>query len=274
MRVLSALVFSLGALGLTHSTMALAAGTAALVPHRAIYDLKLDSAQDSSGITGLTGRMVYEFNGSDCEGYTTNFRFVTRVDMEEQPQRVTDQQTTTYESGDGGKFRFVNKTFVDQSLTKEVRGNASLMKDKTEISLTKPEALKQDLELSQFPTRHMQELIEKALAGEVFYQTKLFDGSEDANKVMATTVVIGKSSLSDGEDETKHMGPLAKENTWPVSIAYFDESEKAEGLPSYRINFKMYRNGVTRDLKMDYGDFSMTGKLVNLQLFDTPKCKK
>ena len=45
-------------------------------------------------------------------------------------------------------------------------------------------------------------------------------------------------------------------------------------MPSYRINFKMYRNGVTRDLKMDYGDFSMTGKLVNLQLFDMPKCKK
>ena len=84
--------------------------------------------------------MVYEFNGSDCEGYTTNFRFVTRVDMEEQPQRVTDQQTTTFESGDGDKFRFVNKTFVDQSLTKEVRGDAALFKDKTEISLTKPEA--------------------------------------------------------------------------------------------------------------------------------------
>jgi hypothetical protein len=273
MRVFSVLVFSLGALGLTGSPPAFAAGTATLVPHRAIYDLKLDSAQDSSGITGLTGRMVYEFNGSDCEGYTTNFRFVTRVDMEEQPQRVTDQQTTTFESGNGDKFRFVNKTFVDQSLTKEVRGDAALLKDKTEISLTKPETAKEDLELSQFPTRHMQDLISKAVAGEVFYQTKLFDGSEDANKVMATTVVIGKSAVSDDE-ETKNMGPLAKENTWPVSIAYFDENEKTEGLPSYRINFKMYRNGVTRDLKMDYGDFSMTGKLVNLQLFDAPKCTK
>src|SRR5688572_18626326 len=142
MRILPVVVFSLGALGLTGSSMAFAAGTATLVPHRAIYDLKLDSAQDSSGITGLTGRMVYEFNGSDCEGYTTNFRFVTRVDMEEQPQRVTDQQTTTFESGNGDKFRFVNKTFVDQSLTKEVRGDAALLKDKTEISLTKPEASK------------------------------------------------------------------------------------------------------------------------------------
>lgn len=274
MRLFPVLVFSLSALGLSGSSMALAAGTATLVPHRAIYDLKLDNAQESSGITGLTGRMVYEFNGSDCEGYTTNFRFVTRVDMEEQPQRVTDQQTTTFESGDGAKFRFVNKTFVDQSLTKEVRGDALRDKDKTEISLTKPEANKENLELSQFPTRHMQELIEKAIAGDVFYQTKLFDGSEDADKVMATTVVIGKSAPGDSDDETKKMGPLAKENTWPVSIAYFDDADKSEGLPSYRINFKLYRNGVTRDLKMDYGDFSMTGKLVNLELFDAPKCAK
>ncbi|MCO4316500.1 cell envelope integrity EipB family protein [Phyllobacterium sp. 21LDTY02-6] len=272
MRLISVVVLGFGVIGLTGG--AEAASTAMLTPHRAIYDLKLDNALDSSGITALTGRMVYEFNGSDCEGYTTNFRFVTRVDMEEQPQRVTDQQTTTFETANGEKFRFVNKTFVDQNLTKEVRGDAALLKDKTEVKLTKPTESKEDLDLSQFPTRHMQQLIEKAMAGEVLYQTKLFDGSEDANKIMATTVVIGKSGITKDDDELKNMGPLAKEATWPVSIAYFDDKERGEGLPSYRINFKMYGNGVTRDLKMDYGDFSMTGKLVNLQLFDMPKCKK
>jgi len=76
-----------------------AASTVTLVPHRAVYDLTLDRADEKSGISGLTGRMVYEFNGSACDGYTTNFRFVTRIDMDEQPQRVTDQQTTTFESG-------------------------------------------------------------------------------------------------------------------------------------------------------------------------------
>ena len=51
-----------------------------LAPHRAVYDLALDKASDRSGITGITGRMVYEFNGSACEGYTVTFRFVTRID--------------------------------------------------------------------------------------------------------------------------------------------------------------------------------------------------
>ena len=39
-------------------------------------------------------------------------------------------------------------------------------------------------------------------------------------------------------------------------------------MPEYRISFKLHKNGITRDLVMDYGDFSMTGKLVNLKLFD------
>lgn len=113
------------------ATIANAASTVTLVPHRAVYDLTLDRADEKSGISGLTGRMVYEFNGSACEGYTTNFRFVTRIDMDEQPQRVTDQQTTTFESGNGKDFRFVNKTFVDKELVKEVRGDAKVADGKT-----------------------------------------------------------------------------------------------------------------------------------------------
>ena len=87
-----------------------------LAPHRAVYDLALDKASDRSGITGLAGRMVYEFNGSPCEGYTVKFRFVTQIDTSEN-SRLTDQQTTTFEDGDGKSFNFVTRTFVDQSRT-------------------------------------------------------------------------------------------------------------------------------------------------------------
>jgi hypothetical protein len=257
---------------------AAAASPVALVPHRAVYDLQLDKADDKSGISGLTGRMVYEFNGSACEGYTTNFRFVTRIDMEEAPPRLTDQQTTTYESGDGKEFNFVNKTFVDKELSKEVRGEAKLTAAATDVSLTKPEAKKFTLARSQFPTHHMEELIAKAEAGEVFYQTTLFDGSEDADQVSNTTVVMGKPEIAIDSDEAKAMGKLANEKVWPVNIAYFDDKENQEGLPVYRIDFKLYRNGITRDLKMDYGDFSIKGKLVNLTVFDHPQkasdCKR
>lgn len=249
------------------SGVAHAASTVSLVPHRAVYDLTLDRADEKSGITGLTGRMVYEFNGSACEGYTTNFRFVTRIDMEEQPQRVTDQQTTTFESGNGKDFRFVNKTFVDKELIKEVRGDAKLDGGKTVVEINKPKENKLDLRGTQFPTKHMEELIRKAEAGDKFYETTLYDASEDADRVVATTVVVGKEQ-NGSNDETRAMGKLAKDPAWPVTIAYYDDKEKQDGLPIYRINFKLYSNGITRALTMDYGDFSVNGKLVKLDTFD------
>lgn len=244
-----------------------------LVPHRAVYDLALENASDRSGITGMSGRMVYEFAGSACDGYTVTFRFVTRIDTPD-VSRLTDQQTTTFEEGDGDSFRFVTRSFVDQVLDKELKGSATLSDDSTTVSLEKPQTQELTLDATQFPTQHLLELIGKAEKGDTFYETTIFDGSEDADKVMTTTVVIGNEQPAKASDpEFKAIEPLAKEPFWPVDIAYFDLSENqadGEELPSYRISFKLHESGVTRDLVMDYGDFSMSGRLVDLSMFEVP----
>lgn len=249
------------------------AGAVALVPHRAVYDLALDSASDRSGITGLSGRMVYEFAGSPCDGYTVTFRFVTRIDTED-TSRLTDQQTTTYEDGEGASFNFVTRSFVDEALETELRGSARLESDETLVSLEKPEKQDVTLEAAQFPTRHLKDLLSRAKSGETFYEASLFDGSEDADKVMTTTVIIGKPAKANAADpELKAMGDLAGASFWPVDMAYFDlagDGADGEELPTYRISFKLYENGMTRDLVMDYGTFSMTGTLVDLATFDAP----
>jgi hypothetical protein len=241
-----------------------------LQPHRAVYDLSLDKASDRSGITGITGRMVYEFNGSACEGYTVQFRFVTQISTND-ISRLTDQQTTTFEDAQGKTFSFVTKSFVDQALDKEVKGTATRDPNGLKVALDKPQKNSFELGATQFPTQHLVELIGKAEKGETFYETSLFDGSEDADKVMTTTVIVGKRLETAKDDpERPALATLAADKVWPVDIAYFDESKKdgGEDLPEYRISFKLHENGITRDLVMDYGDFSMTGKLVNLSLFD------
>jgi hypothetical protein len=242
---------------------------APLVPHRAVYDLVLDEASDRSGITGLSGRMVYEFNGSACEGYTVKFRFVTQIDTSES-SRLTDQQTTTFEDADGKTFSFVTKSFTDQTLERELKGTARREADGLKVDIEKPEKNSVELERTQFPTQHLVELIGKANTGENFYETSIFDGSEDGDEVMTTTVVVGeKEPVEKSDPEAPALAGLAKEKFWPVDIAYFDEAtEGGEEVPEYRISFKLHENGLTRDLVMDYGDFSMTGKLVNLALFD------
>ena len=250
-----------------------ATGVSVLAPHRAVYDLALKDASDRSGIKGLTGRMVYDFNGSACEGFTTTFRYVTKINNGEN-DRVADQQTTTFESGDGKEFRFLTKNFVDQTLDKETRGNAVEKGDSLAVEVTKPVEANYKLDGSFFPTTHLLDMLTRAENGEKFYEANIFDGTEDADRTLTTTVIIGDKNKAAAEGDDKTIGAtIPGKDYYPVSISYFDaKSDKGEEEPIYQIGFKLYENGITRDLVMDYGDFSMTGTLVDLKVYDKPDC--
>lgn len=245
-----------------------AAGKEELVAYRGVYDVQLENMSEKSGITGLTGRMVYEFNGSKCKGYTTQFRFITRVDMKEAPLRITDQQTTSFETSDGREFRFSSKNYVDKELTKEIAGAASRTGKAVTIKLTRPEETEYEVVTAEFPVAHTMQVIRNALAGKHFFRIRLYDASEDASEVTETSVVIGKERKPQPDRETRIMGVHGNDPVWPVTISYFNDADNKDGLPAYRTSFLLYRNGVTRDLFMDYGDFSIRGKLVRFDILD------
>lgn len=264
--------FVLAAAASALATSAFSAPT--LAPHRAVYDLVLDKASDKSGITSLNGRMVYEFNGSTCDGYTTSYRFVTRINTAD-ASRLNDQQTSTFEDGAGKMFSFVTKSFIDSNLDTELKGTATAEPSGLNVAIERPAAQSVKLDKTQFPTQHLMELIDKAEKGETFYETNLFDGSEKGNKIMTTTVIVGKpAGIPETDPERKALGTLATDKSWPVDMAYFDLSKPGEEESQYRISFKLHENGVTRDLVMDYGEFSMKGQLVDLKLLPaTSDCK-
>jgi EipB-like len=248
----------------------------AFSPHRAVYDIKLERAEEQTGISAMDGRLVFQFDGSACDGYTMNMRFVLRMQLPEN-LRITDQQTTTFESGDGAEFNFVTKTFTDQKLDKELRGSATRDAKGIEVNVEKPEGLDVKLEPSQFPTMHLAELIKRAQAGDTFYETSLFDGTDEGDRLMKTSVVIGKKTANtQGDVELSKAAPLKDQQFWPVTIAYFDPTEETSGEsePQYRITFKLYENGITRDLEMDYGEFALKGAMTELDMLpEAADCK-
>lgn len=246
------------------------AASVQLAPHRAVYAVVLEEATDRSGINDMRGRIVYEFRGSVCEGYTTSFRFVTQI-AARAGRRVTDQQTTTFEDAAGETFRFVTRTFVDRRPDRTIEGTAMQDGGATIVTLSEPESEAFELAPAAFPTAHMIDLIERAEAGERFYEKRLFDGSDDADKVMTTTVVIGPEK-ADAEDDSDAIGALAEAPFRNVSVTYFDEVAEGEGLPEYSIAFKMHDNGITRSLTMDYGDFVLSGTMEELELFEAEDC--
>lgn len=245
-----------------------------MMPHLAVYDLQLENASDKSGISGLVGRMAYEFNDSACDGYTTRFRFVTRISMADSAARLTDQQMTSFEAANGKEFRFVSKTIVDNEVTSETNGVAKINKNDMIVNLIKPEKHEVKLKSAAFPTVQTIEVIKQAKAGRHFYRTVLFDGSENADSLTEATVVVGDRVVAKADNETKVLGKLGNEPYWPVTISYFNDDENQDGLPIYRTSFLLYENGITRDLVMDYGNFSVRGKLQSFKLFDTPSTVK
>jgi len=54
-----------------------------LVPHRAVYDLALGETRGNSQVAGVRGRILYDFDGNACQGYSLEFRQVSELDTGE-----------------------------------------------------------------------------------------------------------------------------------------------------------------------------------------------
>ena len=104
-----------------------------LAPHRAIYEIMLDQARGGSGVSDMSGRMVYELTGSVCEGYTQNMRFVTRMTNQEGAVSLTDMRSSSWEDAIAKTFKFNSTQYRDAKLSETTQGDASRgRKDKVE----------------------------------------------------------------------------------------------------------------------------------------------
>ena len=249
-----------------------------LVAHRAIYEMTLDDARSASGITGIDGRMVFEFTGSECDGYSLNMRMVTQMTDTQGQTNLTDLRSSTWEQGDGQKFRFQSAQYLNDKLGDVTMGRAvrETPKEAVKVKLSQPSAAELDLSGPLlFPTQHSFALIAAARTGQGLFQARVYDGSEKGQKVYDTTAFIG-TEVQPGSDpkleqvaKDKGLGELA---SWPVSIGYF-EAKGGDLTPSYQIDFRLYENGVSRDLLIDYGDFSIHGTLTSLEYLKATECQ-
>ena len=95
-----------------------------LAPHRAIYDLTLAGSRGHRGTEVVRGRILYDFSGSACEGYQLEFRQVSELDSGEGKAALSDLRSTTWEDGDGKKFRFNSENLFNERRTDIVDGHA------------------------------------------------------------------------------------------------------------------------------------------------------
>ncbi|HJU32730.1 MAG TPA: cell envelope integrity EipB family protein [Hyphomicrobiaceae bacterium] len=259
---------------------ATAAEDISLAPHRAVYEMSLATARGGTGVTAVSGRMVYELTGSACEGYTQNMRFVTQMVNQGGTTMVTDLRSSSWEDANGKRFRFSSTQLRDEKATEVTAGDAARANtaDDVKVELTKP--AKKDLSLSSrvyFPVQHSIAVLRAARAGQKMFRADLYDGSEKGEKVYDTVSMIGARrgpgtnrrlpALKNGEQ-------LDQLSAWPVSIAYFEPgSDKKDAVPAYELSFLFFENGVSRKLFIDYGEFAMQGEIKEIVFLPPGKCE-
>jgi hypothetical protein len=258
--------------------LAPAQGATVLAPHRAVYDLTLTRTRGKRPIQSVRGRILYDFNGSACEGYALQFRQVSEIDSGEGKVALSDLRATTWEDGAAKTFRFNSQNTVNDRVVDSVNGNAERNTSEVEVKLTKPDPKTVDLAAKiVFPTEHMRRIIDAAKEGKTLLELPVYDGSENGEKTYSTLTVIGKEIPPEEkkpDDAAADKAALASLKRWPVTISYFEQgAASGEQLPVYAIGFELYENGISRALSLDYGDFVVSGIMSQLEVKDAPACK-
>ena len=257
------------------------AGNIELVPHLAVYDLKLVRTRGSRSLEAVRGRILYDFSGSSCEGYALQFRQVSELDSGEGKSALSDLRTTTWEDGAAKNFRFNSENLLNQKAMDTVDGTAARKPSAVAVSLKKPQSKNFDIVAGAvFPTEHMRRIIAAARAGQTVLEFPVYDGSETGEKLYNTLTIIGRPIQPDekkAQDAAAGQAALATMLRWPVTISYFDKNDKkthksGEETPVYAIAFEIYENGISRALLLDYTDFVIAGELTALEVKSAKPC--
>lgn len=256
--------------------------TVVFAPHRAVYDLTLVRSRGTRDIDSVRGRIVYDFSGSACEGYTLQFRQVAQHRSRDGDGVLSDLRSTTWEDAAARKFRFSSESRVNDKVSETVDGHADRRAKAVSVMLSKPKARKIAVPVrSVFPTEHMRRIVLAARAGTNVLEFPVFDGTDDGQKVYNTLTVIGRP-IAPGEaapqDAAANVPELAALTRWPVTISYFEtlskaDARKGEQTPTYAVAFELYENGISRALTLDYPDFRLSGKMTALEMKKAKPCK-
>ena len=250
------------------------------LPHQAVYDLSLQKSRGNATVSNATGRILYNFTGSVCEGYTTDFRQVSQLDTGESKSTFSDLRSTSWEDGDGNNYRFKIQTRMNDNDTTSVDGIAERSGKTVTVKLKQPTVKTFTIENAVFPTEQVRLIIAAAREKKSLLELVIYDGSDNGEKVYNTLTVIGQpipgTRAPAKPDPTTTNENFKTLTRWPVTVSYYDAATKAnagEQTPVYAMSFELYEDGVSRALMLDYNDFVIAGAMGKIDIKDSEPCK-
>lgn len=248
---------------------------AGFVPHKATYDIRLTSTKSGSQVLNVGGKMTYEWT-SNCSAWTTNHHFDLRYEyVNSSPLEVTSN-FTTYELFDGKEFNFSTQRKRSGKLFEEIRGYAAMPPNETEggqAIFSKPDDLTHDLPPGTvFPMKHTLLILKALQENKTFLNLPIFDGSDEDGALEINAFLGGETAAPAKLKNSDQIDYALLDNTaWNARLGFFPLNNKEE-TSDYEMSLVFHENGIISDMIVDYDDFSVTQKLVALEM-GSSECK-
>jgi hypothetical protein len=242
-------------------------GAGAMLAHRAAYRLNLDRVRDQGGVQRAEGAMVFEIQDA-CEGWTTRQRFTLVVTDRDGNRIETSSDYSTFEAKDGSRLRFSLTQMTEGAVTQRISGEATRNPDGTG-RVTYQDPSPNEIQLPRgtlFPMMHTIRALAAARAGQRVLAAPLMDGTDEDGAQETSTFMVGAATPA---PESPRFPPMAGQASQRMRISFFEPGSQAgAGTPNYEVALRYYANGVADDVHMDFGEFSVSGEL--LELAPTP----
>jgi hypothetical protein len=265
-------------------------GVEAMVGHRAAYRLSLDRVRDNSDVARAEGAMLYEVVDA-CDGWATRQRFQLRLTDRDGQDVETTSDYSTYETKDGRSIRFSLTQTSQGAVSQRIAGEATVTAEGGTVTYTDPEPKQETLPRGTLlPMLHTIRSLAAARAGSRMLVVPLFDGTSPDGAQDTTTVISAwqqpQASTPGGTPGTTQGGApatiqaagrfpaLAQLGSARMRVAFFDRNPAGSGggasAPDYEVGLRYFENGVADELKMEFGEFSVDGRLQELALLPNP----
>ena len=233
--------------------------------HRAMYTLSLVRMATGSGITEIDGQMEYTVVET-CDGWNTEQRTVMRFVGSAGYESLVGTHYRSWESKDGRRIRFEANTVRDNEITEEISGDASVGADGGVVRYTKPDIMPRPLPAGTvFPTRHAEQVVATARAGDNQAMSVVFDGSTLDGPYAVSVLMFPV-------EEGREIPGLARTlEVWNARFTYFPVGGQVSK-PEFEIGLILRGDGIFSEIELDHEDFVVKGTLDNIEMLAPEGC--
>ncbi len=250
-----------------------AAAPGSFVPYRALYDVALKSAARDSAVADVVGKIDEEWSES-CEGWTMQQRTALEIAIGGEASVRLLANVATWESRDGLTYRFSVRNQSSDQDDERIEGMARLS-GRGKAGTARFEAPKRRrMKLPAgtiFPTAHTNAVLAAAKDAPVTVNRLVFDGLS-GDGLFDVSAVLSRAERPGAQPGAKVPAPLAGLRAWPAQIAFYAHGG-TDAVPDHEVGLKLYENGVTDQMILDFGPFTVRATIKALELSPRPTCR-